>query len=385
MTTTRSRSVHGLEYRGGARAQATEVRALALGLLASAALLGGCTQFGPDLVKAGRNEYNVAIAQTDDEQMVLNLVRLRYADNPMWLDVGSVTTQFNVTQGASTGVFLDPDPNRYGWRASADVRYSETPTISYTPVTGEQYVRNLLAPMSFKTFMLMANSGWSIERLLRLTASRMNGLENAPEAEGPTPKDAPRYAQFIRAAKLLRELQKRDVLRFRYRDPGERTKPAMFIKPEALDWTQTREFRKLLGLEIKKRRYDLHILADKASPDSIGIELRSLAEMANFLSASVEVPARDEEAGRVTVTRDPKGQRFDWSRVMVGLFRIRSQPEQPTDAVVAVQYRGAWFYVDDRDMDSKYTFRLLDQISSILAGEIEKGPAPVLTLPVGGG
>ena len=70
---------------------------------------------------------------------------------------------------------------------------------------------------------------------------------------------------------------------------------------------------------------------------------------------------------------------------MDGLFRIRSQPEQPSDAAVAVRYRGAWFYIDDRDMDSKYTFRLVDQVGSILAGRIEKGPAPVLTLDVGGG
>ena len=54
-------------------------------------------------------------------------------------------------------------------------------------------------------------------------------------------------------------------------------------------------------------------------------------------------------------------------------------------AAVAVRYRGAWFYIDDRDIDSKYTFRLMEQVGSILPGEIEKGPAPVLTLPVGGG
>ena len=367
------------------RGQTAGSRVLVLGLLAFAVLLDGCAQLGPSLVKAGRNEYNAAVAQTDDEQIVLNLVRLRYADNTMWLDVNSVTTQFNFAQGANAEVQRSDEFSRYGWRIGGDMRYSETPTISYSPVTGEQYVRNRLAPMNFTTFMVLANAGWAIDRLLRLVAGRMNGLDNAPEAEGPTPEDAPDYAQFARAASLLRELQKKDVLRFRYRDPGKDTRPAMYFKPEALDWAETRELRTLLGLQVRKRSYDLHTVADNPLSDSIGIELRSLNDMAQFLSTSVEVPARDEEAGRVTVTKDQNGQRFDWSRVMDGLFRVRSQPKQPTDAAVAVRYRGAWFYIDDRDMDSKYTFRLIDQIGAILAGTIEKGPAPVLTLPVGGG
>ena len=107
--------------------------------------------------------------------------------------------------------------------------------------------------------------------------------------------------------------------------------------------------------------------------------------MLNFLSTSVEVPARDEEAGRVTVTKDASGQRFDWSRMMDELFRVRSQSEQPTDAVMAVRYRRAWFFIDDNDIDSKDTFRLLHQVGSLLAGNTETSPAPVLTLPVGGG
>lgn len=370
---------------GQTRGRVAGNRVLGLELLAFAFLLSGCTQLGPSLVKAGRNDYNVAVAKTNDEQTVLNLVRFRYADNPLYLEVGSVTTQFNFQQGADGDLTRNEEVLRYGWRIGADVSYSETPTISYTPVTGQQFVKNIITPMSYETFILLANTGISIDRLLRLTASRMNGLQNAPEAEGPTPAEAPDYAEFARAAALLRELQKKDALRFRYRDPGKDTKPAMYIRPDALDWAETRELRTLLGLEVTKRFYDVHIIADKPNRDSIGIELRSLNRMAHFLSTAVEVPARDEEAGRVMVTKDQNGQRFDWSQAMDGLFRVRSQTEQPTDAAVAIHYRGAWFYIDDRDIDSKYTFRLMEQVGSILAGEIEKGPAPVLTLPVGGG
>lgn len=347
-------------------------------------LTAACSQYGPVLVREGRNDYNIAVRQTSDEQVLLNLVRLRYADNPFWLEVGSVTTQFNVSRGPNTQLdiseFLD-----YGWRIGADVRYSETPTISYTPVSGEQFVRNILRPMDFDIFLLLANSGWDVDDLLRLTASRINGLPNAPNAEGSVPRKAPKFEGFNRAAVLLREMQERDVLRFRFQDPGNETRPTMYIKQTALDWPEVEEFRGLLGLKEKRRLYDLHIIADKPNPDSIGIDFRSLAEIIQFLSTSVDVPARDLDAGRAMVTVDENGRRFDWSRVTGDLFDIRSTEEQPEDAAVAVYYRGAWFYIDDTDLTTKNTFRLLNFIGSILAGKTEQKPAPVLTLPVGGG
>ena len=41
-------------------------------------------------------QYNHAIARTLDEQFLLNLVRLKYRDNPFFLEVSSVTTQQTV-------------------------------------------------------------------------------------------------------------------------------------------------------------------------------------------------------------------------------------------------------------------------------------------------
>lgn len=344
--------------------------------------LNACTQFGPTLVKAGRNDYNVAVSQTASEQTLLNLVRLRYSDNPLWLNVGSVTTQFNIGSGASAGAD-GTDGGNYGWNLGGAVTYSETPTITYTPVRGEAFVRNILRPMDFDTFLLLANSGWDIDALLRLTASRINGLPNAPTAEGSTPKLAPQYQGFVQAVGLLKVLQDKDALRFRYQDPGEDTKPTMYIREDALDWPEVEQLRELLGITEHKRLYDLHIIADKQNPASIGIDFRSLAEMLQFLSTSVQVPPADVEAGRVVVTRESSGRSFDWAGVTDGLFAVQSQEEAPANAAVAVNYRGSWFYISDSDMDTKNTFRLLSMVGSILSGKVEQDPPPVLTIPVG--
>jgi len=40
-------------------------------------LLASCVQLGPDLVKAGRNDYNIVVQQTEDEEVILNLVCVR--------------------------------------------------------------------------------------------------------------------------------------------------------------------------------------------------------------------------------------------------------------------------------------------------------------------
>ncbi|VAX10990.1 hypothetical protein MNBD_GAMMA26-1819 [hydrothermal vent metagenome] len=49
-------------------------------------LTSGCTNFGPNRLQASRNDYNVAIQQTGDEQLLLNLVRLQYRDTPLFLE-----------------------------------------------------------------------------------------------------------------------------------------------------------------------------------------------------------------------------------------------------------------------------------------------------------
>ena len=83
----------------------------------------------------------------------------------------------------------------------------------------------------------------------------------------------------------------------------------------------------------------------------------------------------------MTVSRDEVGQPFDWGNVVGDLLTIKSQEAFPGNASVAVQYRDSWFYIDDSDMESKYTFMLLGTLTALQAGKIERA-GPLLTLPV---
>ncbi len=354
-------------------------------LMAAAILaISGCTQLGPGLMKSGRNDYNKVLAQTEDEETLLNLVRMRYADNLAFMDVSSVTTSFTWNQGANVEALKfesSSSDSRVGVRGNLD--YTERPTITYTPLSGADYVRNVLAPVELDSLLLLSRSGWSIERLLRVMANRMNGQDNAREASGPTPEEIPDFAEFLSAAKVLRKLQREGLITFGYRKIGDEQVPAMRVEPEARGSDELVALSTLLGLQPEKGIFTINRRARRRQAGSLGIELRSLVGIMFFLSHAVDIPERDLALGRVKVTRGPGGEAFDWNDFMSDLLDIQTSSEAPGNAAVAVQYRDSWFYVDDSDMNSKYTFMLLGTVLSLQAGKIERA-GPLLTLPVSG-
>ena len=352
--------------------------------LISCILLSSCSQFGPDFMKAGRNDYNKVLAQTDDEETLLNLVRLRYADNPAFLKVNSVSTSFNWKEGFGLdGSIFESDAvgkNNIGIRGNTE--YIEKPTITYSPLSGGDFVKNVLTPIDHQVILLLARSGWSLERILRLTVNKINHIDNASEASGPTPTNSPDYAAFNKLAKDFRELQKTSKITLGYQLDGNPGDLALLIKKDYISDADVEKF--LSDLKINKKNNIIPITPnyfDASSNDNIQIESRSLAGILFFLSHGVSIPADDIQEGRVTVTKNESGEDFDWQDVMDNLFTVHTSKKPPEQATIAVEYRGNWFYIKDNDMQSKYTLMLLNQIAALQSGQIEKA-GPILTLPV---
>lgn len=346
-------------------------------------LLISCSQFGPDFMKAGRNEYNKVLAQTDDEEILLNLIRLRYADNPTFLKVSSVSTAFNWKEGFGiNGSIFDgaTTSNNIGVRGNTE--YIEKPTITYSPLSGADFVKNVLTPVDHEVILLLARSGWSIERILRLTVNRINNINNASEASGPTPSEAPEFNEFIQLSKDFRDLQKTSKITLGYQLEGNPDELALLIQK---DYRNDPMVNRLLNdLKIETKNNIIPITKnyfDSTQDSKIQIESRSLAGILFFLSHGVEVPSDDIANGRVTITKNKNGEIFDWQKVLDGLFTVYTSKNPPEQAAIAVEYRGNWFYIKDNDMESKYTLMLLNQISALQSGKIEKS-GPILTLPV---
>jgi hypothetical protein len=328
---------------------------------------------GPRTVPGARFDYNQAIARSLNEQLLLNLVRLRYRDTPLFIDVGTVIAQYSLSGnvGASPTVKKDGGPsNEFGFGVGGS--YSESPTITYEPLRGGAAAERLLKPIDPSTLALLSQSGWSIERLLVCCVQEINDVDNAPSATGPAPTKLPDNARFRRLAGALRDLQSSGGLKVRPVVEGGQPGVALIIeKSEA-----ARGVREELELDPDVEEFRLVAQTGRRSPTEIALSGRSLLGVLFFLSLSVDTPEADRAAGLVG------GAALDWGEVIDNLLEVRSSDAEPERAFVRIRYRGRWFYIDDADLNSKATFNLLNYLYSLQAAS-GTGASPLLTVPVG--
>lgn len=342
-------------------------------------LLSGCANLSGKAVEGTRINYNVAIQKTADQQLLLNLVRLRYRDTPYFIEISSISSQLSYRANANANTTLGPDVDNVG--IGAGVQYTETPTISYAPLQGDEFVTRVLSPISLEQLILLSNSGWSLSRIMRVCVQRINNLKNAPSASGVTPDLAPVYRDFNNLTGLLRTLQQQDALSLGYEVRNKQTIPVLRLDAAAGDVRTVKNVRQALNLH-QSDTYELVNTPVNNRNNIIQINTRSLLGVLYYLSQSTDVPQSHKDSGKVTITKYKDGRLFDWHDVTRDLFRIQHSVTPPTQAAIAIFYRGYWFYIDDADLESKSTFSFLSQLFALQAGKTES-IKPVLTLPVG--
>ena len=347
-------------------------------VLALAALLSGCqSAFGPQALERTHPAYNDAIISSINEQMLLNLVRMRYRDVTFFLEISSVTASMSL--GASAGI--DAGVNFGGSDTvspSTGLTYSDKPTISYTPLQGEDLLNSILRHLELDPIFVLTQSGWNISRVFGLCFERINNLYNAPNASGPTPELEPDYEQFAELMDALHALQKAQLIEI-----GKRGEDIV-IKLITDDDRHNHEIGRvydLLELDRDEDEFTLNTDFLEMNNKQWTVRPRSISGLLYYLSHNVEAPAHHRDA-LVTDTRRRGGGTFDWGDTPAGrLFKVRTSEEQPDNAYIATRYRGHWFYIGDTDLESKSTFMLLRQLFDLQAGQTEPR-VPALTLPV---
>jgi hypothetical protein len=331
-------------------------------------------------------KYNNVISSIEDQQNLLNLVKLRYNDSPKMLAVTNINSQLllGVADDSGASYSFAEGSSALGNRFNLSLfpKYEDKPTITYQPLQGEKFVKSMLEQISPDILLLLNNSGWSVERIFRLCVQDINGVRNAPGASGPTPDYAPEYKDFLTVAKLMRTLQKRNLTNVEYElIDGEPTLVYSFAK-EALELPETHKLLEMLRLTPEKTDYPIRMNDIDHNPNHVRLRTRSVMGILYLLSQSVEAPQEDVRKGKLTTTKYADGSPFDWRDLFSNLFQIKSSPEKPSDAFVSIKYRGSWFYIDDTDVESKRTYALFSQIFAIQAGKINV-ERPILTLPIG--
>jgi hypothetical protein len=406
----------------------------ALGILGVAVLLAGCS-FGPKALARTRLQYNEAVKTTSEEQLLLNIIRLRYLDTPSSLAVSNVAAQFEMNQSFQLTPFFVASGAEIArtWTAilpQLGIGGADRPTFSLTPLDDQEFTRKLFTPLPLDGLVYLAKTTWPISTVFRLYLENLNWVSNAQTASGPTPRRAPVFDEFRRGVVALQTLQDRaqivfgseeraepqgsplptasvtarDMVEaaksgFEYRLDEQTQKwtlvkkiqqPMLFVDPKAVDSPEMSEVVKAFRLKPGLARYPLtqDTLGPFASGEGLAlleVETRSLLQALYYVAHGVDVPAEHQSASIVTVTREPSGEAFDWGPIMDGLFRVKSvrSDDRPAGAHVAVPYRGYWFYIEQTDQDTKSTFSLLMELSRLeLAGKT--GVGPTLTLPIGG-
>ena len=366
-------------------------------ILILAVVLSGCqSAFGPRALERTHPAYNEAIIASINEQMLQNLVRMRYRDVPFFLEIGSVTASLSL--GANAGVSADVNlGSADSLSPSVGIAYADKPTISYAPLKGEDLFKRLFNSLPLDSIFVLTQSGWKIDRVFGLCFERINNLYNAPSASGPTPDEEPDYEGFDRLLKLLRTLQKErgiEIGRKEKRDSGENEQDCSEDKHSCTDIVvklvtdndglknEIDQVYELLQLDRSQDEFILNSDFLEVENTQWTVRTRSISSLLYYLSHNVDVPSRHRDEKLVTVTRTENDRIFDWKNTPAGSrFKIWTSFEQPENAYIATRYRGHWFYIRDDALESKTTFTLLRQLFDLQAGQ-RQSTGPTLTLPV---
>src|SRR4051812_27066410 len=169
------------------------------------AMFTGCAHLGPKTVAVDRFDYSAAIADSWKQQTLLNIVKLRYMDLPVFMDVASIVAGYSMQTGVSVNGSVSSEHAVQGNYASfgGQAIYTDRPTITYMPLTGEKFLRSLITPIDPKNIFFMLQAGYAADFILGLTVESLNGVRNRSTAGGIIREADP---EFIRALGLLREV-----------------------------------------------------------------------------------------------------------------------------------------------------------------------------------
>jgi hypothetical protein len=339
-------------------------------------LASGCSSIGPGKVARDRFDYVTSISESWKRQMLLNLLKVRYSDSPVFMDVASVINAYELTGEVNLSgqvpVIGRGDQFVSGGAAG---RYSDKPTITYQPLSGDKFTRSLMLPIPIPGILFLIQSGYPADLVLRVCVNSINDLQNSFGGPGRPQAGDPKYRELIAA---VRESQAAGGMGMRVKPTKDKQVEVMFVRPstdEAIA-APVRRIRELLGLNKSASEFNIVYGTYPENDTEIAILSRSILQVLIDLASYIDVPEVDVAEGSVySLQRTPEQE-----RMFPRLLTVRCGPLAPGNAHVAVNYRNQWFWIEDRDRQSKQMFNFLMFLFSLTeTGTVQA--APIVTIP----
>lgn len=339
-----------------------------------ATLLTGCASIGPPTLERDRIDYVSGISDSWKRQMLLNLLKVRYTDTPVFMDVSSVIASYSLeTEVRLTGQYASPGRGDTYGNLGATGRYGDRPTITYQPLSGDKFARSLMAPIPVTGILSLIQAGYPADFVLRVCVNSINGLDNDYGGPGNPRAGNPKFRELLAA---MRESQLASGAGFRTKSKDKQSVVMVFPPQGEETKPAVRRIRELLHLDPAATEANV-VYGSLPEPDAeIAVVTRSIMQVMIDVASHLEVPAIEVAEDRVYApNRTPEQE-----SLFPALLAVRTGPAPPEDAFTAARYRGRWHWIDDRDPQSKRTLAFLLMLFSLTEGGSTQG-APVVTIP----
>jgi hypothetical protein len=318
-------------------------------------------------------DYGYSIGANWKNQMLANIVKMRFVDMPVFVDVGTIVSGYSLetTLNGSLG-FGNSFTGGNVQGVGAQGKFTDRPTITYMPKTGNDYLRSIIEPVSPKSLLALIQAGYSSELLFTWTVEAINGVHNWSATARNTRSADPEFFEFVA---LMQELQNLGAVGFELKSNPETGQSIIFVlnKEGLAESTLQKSQRvsEIIGLEPGMDRYQVIYAPFRSSSETLSIQTRSVLQMLTAMAGFIDVP---EELASFALTG------YDLSQTSRRPFRVLSGPKRPKQSFAQIKYKDYWFWIENTDLLSKGVFTLMLFITT-LTNQSGDQRAPVLTIP----
>ena len=394
---------------------------------ASALFIGGCAQWGANVLEENHVAFNTAVCQAMDSQMLLNIVRMSMDEPTQWMVVSAINVNTRVG-GSLTGGVTIPSSGFVGGSTGGATTFEYTPNITMIPRQGEQLARELMAPIPVSSIESMVSASWPISWVVFLTCEQFQTVSSFDVTRG-FPIQAHDH-RFGRLMMLFDELQskqlislslaslpviwnqkpipaaevglgsvvsaKKDRSALKAREDGTydyisiESVPVFTLYEGIQNDPHGLEMLKLLELPPEPGNYRMVSVENPLPGARVSMRTRSLAALLRLLSFGVDnsanapMPDLDIDTpielwNRIASQSDVKS---DMGLHVNAVFRVHRGASVPSNATVSVAFRGESFWIESNDVTTKEVFALARDLYDL---QVKSGneATPVLTIPVG--